>query len=80
MKTIYDPRYVRLTELLVRRRKELGLTQEQVARKLRRTRSWTGKCEQRERRLDIVEVKLLCELYGIRFADVEAVLADAKRP
>jgi transcriptional regulator with XRE-family HTH domain len=81
MKTIFDSRYVRLVDLMIARRRELGLSQEQVTRQLQVTRSWIGKVEQRERRLDVLETWLLCRLYGIRMKDIEKTLtSDVKRP
>jgi transcriptional regulator with XRE-family HTH domain len=65
---------------LKRRRRELGLTQAQVAQKLQRSRTWVGKVEQRERRLDVIEVQQLCDLLGMAFSEVEAMLAEKERP
>jgi transcriptional regulator with XRE-family HTH domain len=81
MKTIHDQRYVDLVEFLKSRRSSLGLTQEQVARQLRVPRTWIGKVEQRERRLDLLEAWNLCRLYGVRLSEVAKILAsDVKRP
>jgi transcriptional regulator with XRE-family HTH domain len=81
MKTIFDPRYCALIDLLKTRRCELGLSQEQVTRQLQVTRSWIGKVEQRERRLDVLETWLLCRLYGISLKDIEKTMTSAvKRP
>ena len=81
MKTIHDSRYSKLIDLLRARRHELGLTQEQVARQLRVPRTWMGKVEQRERRLDFLEGWRLCQLYGLKLSAIEIILsADEKRP
>ena len=81
MKTIHDPHYIHLIERLVARRHELGLTQEQVTQRLRVPRTWMGKVEQCERRLDVLETWRLCRLYGLKALDIEQILAnDEKRP
>ena len=79
VKTIYDERYVRLIERLKQRRQELGLRQEQVARKFHRSRTWVSKVEQRERRLDVVELQDLCDFYGLPLTEVAATLDEEKR-
>lgn len=40
-----------------------GLTQEQVAAKLRRPQSFVSKCESGERRVDVVELQGFAQLY-----------------
>ena len=75
-KTIYDPRYARLINHLRRRRRELSLRQQDVADKLGVTRSWVGKVEQRERRLDVLELYRLCEIYRIEWAELEPLLKE----
>jgi transcriptional regulator with XRE-family HTH domain len=80
MKTIYDDRYRRLIDRLRSRRLELGLTQEQVARQLKVPRTWPGKIEQCERRLDLLEAWNLCRLYGISLSEIDRILsADDER-
>lgn len=81
VKTIYDDRYRKLIERLRSRRLELGLTQEWVARQLKVPRTWPGKIEQCERRLDLLEAWNLCRLYGVRLSEVAKILAsNVKRP
>ncbi len=81
MKTIYDDRYRMLIKRLRSRRLELGLTQERVARQLKVPRTWPGKIEQCERRLDLLEAWNLCRLYGISLSEIDRILsADDERP
>jgi len=40
-----------------------GLTQVQVARKLRKQQSYVAKCESGERRVDVLELKKFAKLY-----------------
>lgn len=74
MRTIHDPRYIRLVECLRQRRRQLRLTQNEVAARLGWRRTVLTNTESRERRLDILELASLCTLYEIRFTEVEAIL------
>jgi len=75
MKSIHHPDYVRVIKHLKQRRRELGMTQEAVARALDLGRTTISKIESQERRADLRETYLLCRLYGLQFADLEPVLA-----
>ncbi|HQW59355.1 MAG TPA: helix-turn-helix domain-containing protein, partial [Thermomonas sp.] len=56
MSTIYDPRYIRLIEHLQKVRKDAGVTQADLAKKLRLDQSAVSKVEGLERRIDIIVV------------------------
>jgi transcriptional regulator with XRE-family HTH domain len=43
-------------ELLIKARKDAGVTQEQLAKRLNRPQSFVSKCENGERRLDVIEL------------------------
>ncbi|RSL19230.1 helix-turn-helix protein [Edaphobacter aggregans] len=55
----------RFRELLVAAREESGLTQVQVAERLRKPQSYVSKIERGERRLDIIEFFELAEILKI---------------
>jgi transcriptional regulator with XRE-family HTH domain len=74
LESIHDPRYEALIEELVRVRKELGVTQEELANRLRQPQSFVSKVETRERRLDCVETLDWCRALECSF---EAVLQSA---
>jgi transcriptional regulator with XRE-family HTH domain len=74
LKTIHDPRYIRLIEQLKRRRLALGLTQTEVATNLGWQRTVLSNIETRERRLDTLEFFLLARLYGIKLSDLRHVI------
>ena len=59
-----SPRQARLQELLVSRRAAAGLSQEEVACRLRRPQSFISKYESGERRLDLVEFIEIAEAIG----------------
>jgi transcriptional regulator with XRE-family HTH domain len=54
-KSIHTRRHQQLCKLLRDARKDSGLTQQQLAAKLRRPQSFVAKYELGERRLDVVE-------------------------
>lgn len=51
---LHTKRYEAFRERLRRARVEAGLTQEEVAARLRRPQTWVSKCEVGERRVDFV--------------------------
>lgn len=82
--TIYTPEHRRLTGLLRSLREEAGLTQAEVAIRLRRPQSFVSKYERGERRLDLVELRVIGRTFGLSLAEVvarfEASLARSRRP
>ncbi len=48
---------------------DAGLTQVEVAAKLRRPQSFVSKCETGERRVDVVELTEFARLYGKELSD-----------
>ncbi|MBI4924123.1 MAG: helix-turn-helix transcriptional regulator [Devosia nanyangense] len=54
-KSIHSPEHAKLRELLIAARKSAGLTQQDVADRLKRPQSFVAKYEGGERRLDVVE-------------------------
>lgn len=57
--------YVKLVVLLKQVRKEAGLTQVELAKRLGVEQSFVSKIERRERRLDLVELRFFCTAVGI---------------
>lgn len=54
---LHTKRYEAFRERLHRARVEAGLTQQEVAARLRRPQTWVSKCELGERRVDFVELE-----------------------
>lgn len=71
MESIHDPRYAALIDELVRVRKEIGVSQEELAGRLKQPQSFVSKVETRERRLDVIELLDWCAALQCSF---EAVL------
>ena len=68
-KSIYTREQQRLVDLLRTIREEAGLTQVQLAKKLRRPQSFVSRFESGQRRVDLVELKAICEALGTSLLD-----------
>jgi transcriptional regulator with XRE-family HTH domain len=68
-KTLYSRRYRTLLKSLIAVRKEQGLTQTDVADRLKVTQSWVSKCERGARRLDVVELDMWCDALGVSLTE-----------
>jgi len=62
-KTIYTKAHQNLVKQLTKARQKAGLKQKDVAKKLGRTQSYISKLESGQRRLDIVQIKELAQIY-----------------
>jgi transcriptional regulator with XRE-family HTH domain len=71
-KSIYSERHERFCALLKAARKEAGLTQKQVAKRLRAYPSYVSRYERGDRRLDVVEFLAVAEALGLEPAKVLA--------
>jgi transcriptional regulator with XRE-family HTH domain len=66
-KSIYSEDYALFLQLLRDVRTKVGITQEELAERLKQTQSFISKVERGERRLDIVELMAFCKALGISF-------------
>lgn len=64
MNRIWDERQQRFRQYLKDIRKESGLSQEELAKRLDRPQSYVSKYERGERKLDFVETVEICEALG----------------
>ena len=64
MRTIRNKRHKRLIELILAARKQAGIRQVQLAKKLKRSQTWIARLESGERRLDVIELIELAEAIG----------------
>ena len=64
-KSIYSVGQEKLQALLKNTREEAGFTQTALAKKLKRPQSFVSKYESGERRLDLVELREICEALKI---------------
>ena len=63
-KSLKSPEYARLIGLLVAVRKGSGMTQESLAKALKRPQSFVAKYEGGERRLDVIEFIAIARALG----------------
>jgi transcriptional regulator with XRE-family HTH domain len=64
-KSVFTESYALLLEMLVRTRKEAGLSQVQLARKLKRPQPFVSYIERGERRIDVVEFYAIMRALGV---------------
>jgi transcriptional regulator with XRE-family HTH domain len=67
-KSIYSEEYGTFLQLLKEARENAGMTQEDLAAKLKATQSFVSKCERGERRLDIIELWQFCQAIEVSFS------------
>lgn len=63
-KSIHTKEYAYVVERLRKARLEAGLTQVQVAKKLKRPQSHVSNVESGQQRVDVVELKRFATMYG----------------
>ena len=68
-KTVHSPQQQRLIRLLRQVREEAGLSQSEVARRLKTPQSLVSKYEAGDRRLDLAELEKVCGAVGIGLAE-----------
>lgn len=73
-----SPRYAQLAQLLVKAREAAGLTQVELAARLRRPQSFVSKVESGERRLDVIELLEIADGIGCRVEEIVAALLAVK--
>ena len=64
IKSIHTKQYAYFVEKLKRAREEAGLTQVQVAKKIRRPQSHISNVESGQQRVDVVELQTFAKLYN----------------
>jgi transcriptional regulator with XRE-family HTH domain len=70
-RTLRSPRQKALISLLIEQRKKSGLTQAQLAKRLRRYQSFVATFESGQRRIDVIEFLDLAEVIG--FDPIDAI-------
>ncbi|MDO8435081.1 MAG: helix-turn-helix transcriptional regulator [bacterium] len=63
-KSIHTKEYAYFVERLRKARLDAGLTQVQVAKKLKRPQSHVSNVESGQQRVDVVELKRFADMYG----------------
>ncbi len=82
-KSIITKEYRLFLAFLKQARQDTGLTQEQLAKKLKTTQSFVSKTERGERRLDVIELRRWARALGFDFGNfitnLENYLKNKKR-
>lgn len=60
---VYSKEYKHFIQRLRRARLLAGLTQQEAAKRLKKRQTYISKCEQGERRIDVIELKRFSNLY-----------------
>jgi len=76
-KSIYSRDYGVFLDLLRAERLAAGLTQIDLAKKLKETQTYVSKCERGERRLDTIETRRFCIAIGTGYPEFAAKLDAA---
>jgi ribosome-binding protein aMBF1 (putative translation factor) len=79
-KSIFSESYGIFLRQLRAAREKSGLSQVELAHRLKETQSWVSKCERGERRIDIIELRTFCEAMGVSFLDFCGQLDSDLRP
>jgi transcriptional regulator with XRE-family HTH domain len=76
-KSIHSARYAVFLRMLKKTRRDAGLTQAQLARKIGETQTFVSKCERGERRIDVIELQTFCQALGTNLMQFASVLEQA---
>ncbi|MBR1208167.1 MULTISPECIES: helix-turn-helix transcriptional regulator [unclassified Bradyrhizobium] len=79
-RTLRSPRQKALIALLIEQRKQSGLTQAQLAKRLRRYQSFVATVESGQRRIDVIEFLDLADAIGFDPIDAIKKLRASARP
>jgi transcriptional regulator with XRE-family HTH domain len=58
-------------------RERAGVTQVQLAERLGETRTFVSKCERGERRVDVMELRMFCQAFGLSLKQFVGALEKA---
>jgi transcriptional regulator with XRE-family HTH domain len=66
-KSVSSKEYKLFLHLLRVERRRAGVTQADLAERLKETQTFVSKCERGERRIDVVELRAICKALGTSF-------------
>jgi ribosome-binding protein aMBF1 (putative translation factor) len=76
-KSIHSAGYAVFLQVLREERERAGLTQVQLARRIRETQTFVSKCERGERRIDVIELRTFCRAFGLSLKQFVSALEAA---
>jgi len=68
-KSIYTREYAIVLRLMKQAREHAGITQVELAKRLKQSQSFVSKMERGDRRIDIVQLRTICGIYGLRLSE-----------
>jgi transcriptional regulator with XRE-family HTH domain len=68
-KSIYTREYAVLLRLLREAREQVGISQMQLAEKLHQSQSFVSKLERGDRRIDVVQLRTICQFLGLTLGE-----------
>ena len=68
-KTIYTREYGTVLRLLREAREQAGITQVELAKKLKQTQSYVSKIERGDRRIDLIQLRTICQILKTNLRD-----------
>jgi len=78
-KSIHSDHYAVFLQVLRKARQRAGLTQTQLAQRIRETQTFVSKCERGERRIDVIELRTFCRAFGSSLKQFVSALEKAIR-
>ena len=82
-KTVFTREYGILLDVLKTTRRRAGITQVELAEKLGESQSFVSKIERGARRLDVIELRTICQILGTTLpkfvSELEKSLAGGKK-
>ena len=79
VKTIYSVEYFDLLLMLRKKRLDANLSQKELAKRLSVKRSFVGKTERGERRIDVIELQAMCRALGVDFIEFMIELQERQQ-
>ncbi|TAG96976.1 MAG: XRE family transcriptional regulator [Oscillatoriales cyanobacterium] len=76
MKSVFSHKYQTFRRCMIVARKEAQLTQESIAKSLKKPQSFVAKYEKGERRLDVIEFLLVAHVIGVDPCDIIRKVAE----
>ncbi len=76
-KSIHSARYAVFLKTLKAARERAGLTQVRLAKRLGETQTFVSKCERGERRIDVMDLRMFCQVFGLSLRRFVAALEKA---
>jgi transcriptional regulator with XRE-family HTH domain len=76
-KSIHSGQYRVFLRTLQQARRRAGLTQAELAARVKETQSFISKCERGERRIDVVELRAFCAAFGLPLKQFVAAFEQA---